>query len=109
MSYPNKKQKKTKTPVPKGLLTYCPSCINYITQSEQEAKIKYPCKLSHSQIRRGAGINYARDFKDCALYKDRYYPEPDRPKTYLGWKFFVFMICLNLGLVVWLDWLGLMK
>ena len=55
------------TPVPKGLLTYCPSCINYISQSGQEAKIKYPCKLSHSQIRRGDGINYARDFKDCAF------------------------------------------
>ena len=67
MSYPYGKG--CSTPVPKGLLIYCSSCINYITQSEQEAKIKYPCKLSHSQIRRGAGINYARDFKDCALYE----------------------------------------
>ena len=66
MSYPYGKG--CKTPVRKGLLNYCPSCVYYIHQEPDQPKIKYPCRKSHQQVRKAAGINYARDFRDCALY-----------------------------------------
>lgn len=69
MSYPNKKQKPCKTPFGKGVLNYCPSCVYYIHQEPDQPKIKYPCRKSHQQVRKAAGINYARDFRDCALYE----------------------------------------
>lgn len=69
MSYPNKKQKPCKTPLPKGVLNYCPSCVYYIHQEPDQPKIKYPCRKSHQQVRKASGINYARDFRDCALYE----------------------------------------
>ena len=64
----NKKYKPSKTPLPKGLLNYCPSCVHYIANSE----LRYPCTKSHSQIRRAANINYAREFKECVLFEERF-------------------------------------
>lgn len=68
MSYLDKKQKPCKTPLPKGLLNYCQSCVYYIHQEPDQPKIKYPCRKSHQQVRKASGINYARDFRDCDLY-----------------------------------------
>lgn len=78
MSYPNGKG--CTTPVTKGYLNYCPSCIYYIHQEPDPPKIKYPCRKSHQQVRKAAGINYARYFRDCALY-EKVTLQPDRVST----------------------------
>lgn len=67
MSYPYGKG--CSTPLPKGLLEYCPTCVYYIEQEPDQPKIKYPCTKSHQQVRKAAGINYARDFVRCELYQ----------------------------------------
>ena len=54
------------TPTRKGLYNDCQCCL-FNTKS----KDKYPCILSHKDIRRHSGSKLEREFKDCGIHKEK--------------------------------------
>lgn len=50
------------TPTRKGLYTQCSNCL-----FKNKMEEKYPCILSHKEIRRNSGSNLERNFKSCGI------------------------------------------
>lgn len=54
------------TPTNKGNYEQCKTCIH----KELEVGQKYPCRYSHSKIRKASGEKLERNFKTCGLYNE---------------------------------------
>jgi len=54
------------TPTRKGLYYECSSCLMNV-----KSENKYPCILSHKDIRKNSGSTLEREFKACGIHIER--------------------------------------